>query len=185
MTSRDPMLPDGSPYPGLRPFEASETHLFFGREEQVDALLARLHRSRLVAVVGESGAGKSSLVRAGLLPALEAGFLANAGADWRILLMRPGAAPLEALTEALLAPGVFSAEGGVPAHAFAAAELRRGPLGLLQLLRDTHLPAHSNLLLVVDQFEELFRFRSAAHRDEADAFVDLLLHSVAQRELPL
>ena len=185
MTSRDPMLPDGSPYPGLRPFEASETHLFFGREEQVDALLARLHRSRLVAVVGESGAGKSSLVRAGLLPALEAGFLANAGADWRILLMRPGAAPLEALTEALLAPGVFSAEGGVPAHAFAAAELRRGPLGLLQLLRDTHLPAHSNLLLVVDQFEEIFRFRSPAHRDEADAFVDLLLHSVAQRELPL
>ena len=185
MTSRDPMLPDGSPYPGLRPFEASETHLFFGREEQVDGLLARLHRSRLVAVVGESGAGKSSLVRAGLLPALEAGFLANAGADWRILLMRPGAAPLEALTEALLEPGVLSPDGGVPAHAFAAAELRRGPLGLLQLLRDTHLPAHSNLLLVVDQFEEIFRFRSATHRDEADAFVDLLLHSVEQRELPL
>ncbi|WP_297358140.1 AAA family ATPase [Thauera sp.] len=179
------MLPDGSPYPGLRPFEASETHLFFGREEQVDALLARLHRSRLVAVVGESGAGKSSLVRAGLLPALEAGFLADAGSDWRILLMRPGAAPLEALTEALLGPGVLSPEGGVPPHAFAAAELRRGPLGLLQLLRDTRLPAHGNLLLVVDQFEELFRFRSAALRDEADAFVDLLLHSVAQRELPL
>ncbi|HQZ81142.1 MAG TPA: hypothetical protein PK681_11040 [Steroidobacteraceae bacterium] len=185
MMLRDPMLPEGSPYPGLRPFEASETHLFFGREEQVDALLARLHRSRLVAVVGESGAGKSSLVRAGLLPALEAGFLANAGVDWRILLMRPGAAPLEALAEALLAPGVLSPDGGVPPHAFAAAELRRGPLGLLQLMRDTRLPAQTNLLLVVDQFEELFRIRSAAHRDEADAFVDLLLHSVAQHELPL
>ncbi|MER2555565.1 MAG: WD40 repeat domain-containing protein [Thauera sp.] len=119
------------------------------------------------------------------MPALEAGFLANAGADWRILLMRPGAAPLEALTEALLGPGVLSPDGGVPAHAFAAAELRRGPLGLLQLLRDTHLPAHSNLLLVVDQFEEIFRFRSATHRDEADAFVDLLLHSVEQRDFPL
>ncbi len=185
MSAHEPMLPEGSPYPGLRPFEASETHLFFGREQQVDALLARLHHSRLAAVVGESGAGKSSLVRAGLLPALEAGFLAEAGSDWRFLLMRPGAAPLEALTEALLGPGVLSAEGGVPPHAFAAAELRRGPLGLLQLLRDTRLPAHSNLLLVVDQFEEIFRFSSAAHRDEADAFVDLLLHSVAQRELPV
>jgi WD40 repeat protein len=185
MSAREPLRPAGSPYPGLRPFEASETHLFFGREEQVDALLARLHRSRLVAVVGESGAGKSSLVRAGLLPALEAGFLADAGSDWRILLMRPGAAPLAALTEALLGPGVLSPEGGVPPHAFAAAELRRGPLGLLQLLRDTRLPAHSNLLLVVDQFEEIFRFSSTAHRDEADAFVDLLLHSVAQREQPV
>jgi WD40 repeat protein/energy-coupling factor transporter ATP-binding protein EcfA2 len=173
----------GAPYPGLRPFEADEAHLFFGREQQVDALLARLHRSRFVAVVGESGAGKSSLVRAGLLPALEAGFLAAAGSDWRIVLMRPGSAPMDAMADELLRPGVLSPEGGVPAREFAAAELRRGPLGLVQLVGDAGLPEHANLLLVVDQFEELFRFSALQRRDEAGAFVDLLLHAVGQREV--
>ena len=70
--------------PGLRPFEADEADLFFGREHHVDALLKRLSGSHFVAVVGESGAGKSSLVRAGLLPALEGGFVVEAGSDWRV-----------------------------------------------------------------------------------------------------
>ena len=113
------------PYPGLRPFEATEADLFFGREEHVDALLERLSASHFVAVVGESGAGKSSLVRAGLLPALEAGFVVEAGSDWRIALLRPGGAPLTALADALLAPGVLSEGGGIPHRDFALAELRR------------------------------------------------------------
>ena len=58
------------PYPGLRPFRHDEADLFFGREEQVDQLLARLESCRFLAVVGRSGCGKSSLIRAGLLPAL-------------------------------------------------------------------------------------------------------------------
>jgi len=124
-------------------------------------------------------------VRAGLLPALEAGFLADAGSDWRILVMRPGAAPLDALLDALHGPDVLGKAGAAPPRPFAAAELRRGPLGLVQLVRDARLPPATNLLLVVDQFEELFRFSTPAHRDEADAFVDLLLHSVDQRQLPL
>src|SRR6188768_1140109 len=99
------MSDDRAPYPGLRPFEADEADLFFGREQHVDALLERLSGSRFVAVVGESGAGKSSLVRAGLLPALEAGFVVEAGSDWRVALMRPGGAPLQALADALLMPG--------------------------------------------------------------------------------
>src|SRR5512132_2259179 len=90
---------DRAPYPGLRPFEADEADLFFGREQHVDALLKRLWGSHFVAVVGESGAGKSSLVRAGLLPALQAGFVVEAGSDWRVAVMRPGASPLTALAD--------------------------------------------------------------------------------------
>src|SRR5215471_18567825 len=96
------------PYPGLRPFEAAEADLFFGRERQVDALLERLSHSHFVAVVGESGAGKSSLVRAGLLPALEAGFVVEAGSDWRVAVMRPGGDPLTVLADVLLEPHVLS-----------------------------------------------------------------------------
>ena len=66
---------DRCPYPGLRPFRPDEADLFFGRDEQVDELLDRLGRGRFLAVVGESGCGKSSLILAGMIPALETGFL--------------------------------------------------------------------------------------------------------------
>ena len=174
------------PYPGLRPFEADEADVFFGREEHVDALLERLSASHFVAVVGESGAGKSSLVRAGLLPALDAGFVVEAGSDWRVAIMRPGGAPLAALADALLAPGVLSQSGHMPHREFALAELRRGPLGLVQLIRDAHLAQSCNTLLVVDQFEELFRYcRDSSQKDQANIFVELLLHASRQRQVPV
>ncbi len=174
------------PYPGLRPFEAEEADLFFGREEHVDALLVRLSRSHFVAVVGESGAGKSSLVRAGLLPALQAGFVVEAGADWRVAVMRPGGTPLTALADALLEPGVLSAAGGNPGREFALAELRRGPLGVAQLVRDAHLAERCNTLIVVDQFEELFRYcREPSQHDHATMFVELLLHASRQQQVPV
>ena len=72
------MLPTDSlinPFPGLRSFEPHETHLFFGRDGQSEELIRRLKRTRFVALVGTSGSGKSSLVRAGLLPALADGVL--------------------------------------------------------------------------------------------------------------
>jgi WD40 repeat protein len=174
------------PYPGLRPFEAHEADLFFGREEHVDALLARLSASHFVAVVGESGAGKSSLVRAGLLPALEAGFVVEAGSDWRVAIMRPGGTPLPALADALLAPGVLSPGGGSPQREFALAELRRGPRGVVQMVRDAHLGESCNTLIVIDQFEELFRYcRESAQKDQANIFVELLLHASRQRQVPI
>jgi WD40 repeat protein len=175
-----------SPYPGLRPFEADEADLFFGREQHVDALLKRLSGSHFVAVVGESGAGKSSLVRAGLLPALQAGFVVEAGSDWRVAVMRPGGAPLAALADALLQPGVLTESGGLPHAEFALAELRRGPLGLVQVVRDAYLGSYCNLLVVVDQFEEVFRYcREPAQKDQADIFVELILRAADQREVPI
>ena len=68
-----------NPFPGLRPFQIEEKFLFFGREEQTSELLTRLRKTRFLAVVGVSGSGKSSLVRAGLLPELHGGTMATAG----------------------------------------------------------------------------------------------------------
>ena len=70
-----------TPYPGLRAFESSESDLFFGREGCVDEMLSQLARTRFLAVLGTSGSGKSSLVRTGLMDALELGFLGGAAAD--------------------------------------------------------------------------------------------------------
>ncbi len=67
------------PYPGLRPFQREESDIFFGRDEQIDKLLARLGEHRFLAIVGNSGCGKSSLVKAGLLSALDAGLISSVG----------------------------------------------------------------------------------------------------------
>ena len=86
--------PSANPFVGLRAFDRGDGHLFFGRDEQLDVLTSRLHTQRFVAVMGTSGSGKSSLVRAGLLPALAGGLMHEAGAAWSIATMTPGANPM-------------------------------------------------------------------------------------------
>lgn len=168
--------PIGNPYPGLRTFEASESHLFFGREQQADELFKRLGRQRFVAVVGASGSGKSSLVRAGLLPLLEAGFLASAGRGWRVACLKPGNRPIERLAEALAALPGFAPDEQSPStkQAWVEATLRRSSLGLIEAARLARMPEGEALLVVVDQFEELFRNRP----EEGSVFVRLLIEAV-------
>jgi WD40 repeat protein/energy-coupling factor transporter ATP-binding protein EcfA2 len=168
------------PYPGLRPFNSDEAHLFFGRARQIGDMLARLETRRFLAVVGASGCGKSSLVRAGLIPAIRDGWLASQATDWRIAIMLPGSDPFGALTTALLAPEALGPERAGPPNAagFLESALRRGRLGLREAVAESGLAPQTGLLLVVDQFEEVFRFRNERQgRDDADAFVDLLLAS--------
>jgi hypothetical protein len=97
-----------NPFPGIRPFEFHESHLFFGRDGQSGQLISKLSRSRFLAVVGTSASGKSSLVRAGLLPALLGGFMPGASSAWRVALMRPGNDPIGNLAHALNTPSSLS-----------------------------------------------------------------------------
>ena len=89
-----------NPFPGLRPFNYEDNHLFFGRDEQITDLASRLRKNRFVAVVGTSGSGKSSLVRAGLLPELYGGTMTDAGSRWQTAVMRPGGDPIQNLAQA-------------------------------------------------------------------------------------
>ena len=195
----------GNPFPGLRPFRADEAHLFFGREAEVDAMIDKLAPQRFLAVLGTSGSGKSSLVNCGLRPALHRGLMARAGTAWRIAVMRPGSEPLAALARALAQDGVLfaAAKAGEPASASGLSReqivettLRMSRLGLRDIVEQARLEAGVNVLVVVDQFEELFRYRRlasvatpsapaaltaaitaapAAAADDAAAFVNLLL----------
>jgi WD40 repeat protein len=177
------------PYPGLRPFHFYESDIFFGREEHVDQILEKLGQYGFLAVMGSSGCGKSSLIRAGVMPALLTGFLADAGSRWRIAEMRPGNQPMERLADSLMAPQALGPErAGTPAaRAVLQATLCRGPLGLVEILTETPLPEATNLLLLVDQFEEIFRFRRQDTQSEAaaEAFVELLLTTAQQRRVPV
>jgi WD40 repeat protein/energy-coupling factor transporter ATP-binding protein EcfA2 len=172
-----------NPFPGLRPFHEDETHLFFGRDVQIDELLAELSRSRFVAVMGASGSGKSSLVAAGLLPALHGGLSPRLGANWRIASLRPGGDPIRNLARVLVAPNVPSGGGPDENRAVDQAEalLRRSSLGLADLARRDERLREGRLLVVVDQFEELFRFQRAGGRavsgTDNPAFVRLLIEA--------
>ena len=173
----------GNPFPGLRPFEESDNILFFGRDEQVEALLERLRERRFVAVVGTSASGKSSLVRAGLLPALHGGFMVGAGARWRIAVLRPGNAPTANLAAALEGAGALGTEGGSALRAgLAQSVLEAGERGLIEVVAQSGLGTDENVLIVVDQFEELFRYNQ--DRDGAAAFVKLLLAAAADTAVP-
>ena len=192
-----------NPFPGLRSFEPAEADRFFGRQQQIDTLVARLADSPLLAVSGASGCGKSSLVKAGLLGALRRR-QAQGGSAWLPVVMRPGQRPVAQLAQALAVTLAAANTDGPPAldaddssllaarAASLQGQLRLGGLGLVEVVRLARLPADTRLLLVVDQFEELFRLRRLAgpgaglpgmrpadEADEAAAFVKLLLQAAA------
>ena len=184
--------PIRTPFPGLRAFQADEYPLFFGRERQVDALITRLQRSHFLAILGTSGSGKSSLIRAGLLPALRGGMMKEAGYGWRIAALRPGSDPIGNLAAELVKKDVLPEAGaGLPepeAEAAIEATLRTGSLGIVDVAHQACFSEHHELLIVVDQFEELFRFRATQERssiDEASAFVKLLLEAAQQRAVSI
>ena len=185
--------PHVNPYVGLRPFMQEDGRLFFGRREQTIALLELLRQSRFLPVVGSSGSGKSSLVRAGLVPALCGGFLVHDRDQWSIATMKPGDAPLYNLAHALLEAaraGAEHANGGPDSAAVAtlADALAADPFDAASGAISEQAGERKNLLLVVDQFEEIFAYRAgsdAERRAEADDFVALLLELAEDRSLPV
>ncbi|HMD01945.1 MAG TPA: hypothetical protein VKG44_03165, partial [Candidatus Baltobacteraceae bacterium] len=187
----EPHLTVDRPFPGLRPFGAADREFFFGREDQVFSLYRLLDLSRFIAVIGSSGSGKSSLVRAGLLPLTEDEAAGSGGRDWRSTTFRPGDAPLDRLADALTALIPESETEGPADREIRRARiefaLRRSSFGLSEALAEIPSLKDKPLLIVVDQFEELFRYAATAPnsarervsdsvwRDEAANFVQLLL----------
>lgn len=174
------------PFPGLRPFAYEDHEYFFGRDDQTYALYRLIDRYRFIAVVGSSGSGKSSLVRAGLLPLLDTETHDVGGRNWLWREMRPGDAPLRRLT-AMLAD---MAQDDDPAIASGrrdriAAQLERSSFGISEALAEMTAVVGKSLVLVIDQFEELFRYATPVNlnasgdavraRDTATQFVQLLL----------
>ena len=131
--------PTGNPYRGLRPFEASHRSMFFGRSLEVGALIERLRTDAMVIVAGDSGVGKSSLCRAGVVPALVDGAL-GPGPAWAAITIVPGAHPLATLALALDAPTLVDGLAADPDLLSRALHRRAGAGGLV---------------LFIDQLEEL------------------------------
>ncbi|NML15012.1 nSTAND1 domain-containing NTPase [Azohydromonas caseinilytica] len=167
------------PYPGLRPFDCSEWPIFFGRERMVDAVVTRLVRRQFIVVHGDSGSGKSSLIRAGVLPRLhqEQG---RGGMRWRTCVALPGGGPLDNLARALAAlDGSGNDEAQLLALHRALHLGRQAPAALAELLLADD---NDYLCILIDQFEELFEVaRRADMHAEAELLTELL---VAMAEAP-
>ncbi|MFO7829584.1 MAG: hypothetical protein R6V23_13240 [Bacteroidales bacterium] len=179
-----------NPFPGLRPFKVEESHLFFGREGQSEEILSKLSENKFVAVIGASGSGKSSLIYCGLVPVLYGGFVGETSSQWEIIKTRPGNSPVENLANAITKPGIKeNKENELIKQKLNASILRSSSNGLIEILNQTYDFEKKNILIVIDQFEELFRYKSGrkdqSSYNESEAFVKLLVAANESRDLPI
>ncbi|WP_438006962.1 protein kinase [Sorangium sp. So ce321] len=185
LTELEALLPDRkeldlsegeSPFAGLFAFQEADAARFFGRDRDTAAMVARLRNQQLAIVAGPSGTGKSSFVRAGVIPALK-----RSEERWKAFIVRPGRRPLNALVDVLVQVDEAESRRGAPAsslelpdHDGLVATLRAQPgsLGAQLRARCRHDGPGHRALLFVDQFEELYTL--GAPPDERAAFVACL-----------
>ncbi len=166
------------PYPGLRPFEANEHRIFFGREEMIDTVIDSLARNNLVVVHGASGTGKSSLVRAGVLPLLD--IQTGRRRRWLKAVLRPAGGPLRNLASALAdrldPPPGPDQEITTDLTDSAGAWHRRLAFGrtVLSDIEASLRAREASLCVLIDQFEELFRHAKEKSHQEAELLIQLL-----------
>ncbi|MDZ4715441.1 MAG: High-affnity carbon uptake protein Hat/HatR [Cytophagales bacterium] len=181
-----------NPFPGLRPFKIEESHLFFGREGQSDEVLLKMSKSRFVGVIGPSGSGKSSFIYCGVLPILYGGFLTDTSPNWEVIVTRPGANPIDNLAESLLGASkeYMQAENEDKKikRTIVSTLLRSSSLGLVEAIQQSRKAEDINYLILVDQFEELFRFKDSTDPNsinETLGFVNMLMEAVNYEDSPI
>jgi TPR repeat protein len=167
------------PYPGLRPFEANEWSIFFGRERMIDEVIERLAVNNLVLIHGASGSGKSSLVRAGVMPKLERQHQRR-DSPWLTCTMRPSGGPLWNLAAEFAR--LEGSAGDSKRIATIVGQFSARDASLVSIAGRLDGLAGKSLCVLVDQFEELFRFEKHTSREEAEVFVDLIVRAAAADE---
>jgi len=167
-----------NPFPGLRPFTQEESNLFFGREGQSKSVLDSLENNRFVAVIGASGSGKSSLIYCGVIPELQK----QTGKKWNTVTTRPGSNPLKNLVESFSEtfPGKFNPKDEET--------LLDEKVKLQDWVKGKKI-GDQPLLLIVDQFEEIFRFTGSGaagdHLQQINRFVDLIYSGSMSESTPI
>ena len=180
-----------NPFPGLRPFHTNEAHLFFGREGQSEEVLTNLSRNKFAAILGASGTGKSSLIYCGLLPILYGGFLHNGRSKWKVIITHPGSSPVNNLAQSIAQTfsGSDDEEKIETDSLINRALLKRSSSGILNVINQYGINPQENVLLLIDQFEELFRYQYTSHDADAvnqvDHFINMIVNTVRQSELPI
>lgn len=174
-----------NPFPGLRPFRFDESHLFFGREGQTDEVLWKLNEHKFVSIIGPSGAGKSSFVFCGVIPMLYGGYISTKGEDWEVIVSRPGGDPIFNLGKALLQKDKDyrndDPEERKVKLKIMDTLLKSSSGSLSEAINTLKTRRKKNFLVLIDQFEELFRFKDSTSKDssqETFQFIELLMEAI-------
>ncbi|MCU0438917.1 MAG: High-affnity carbon uptake protein Hat/HatR [Raineya sp.] len=179
-----------NPFPGLRPFKYEESHLYFGRENQIDEVLDKLVQNRFVSIIGTSGIGKSSFIYCGIFPVLYGDYPTDTSSKWEIFTMRPGVSPIKNLAKALVHNELINFEDSEKnslSENIEYALLTKDSNGLIDSIRSKYQQFPRNYLIFIDQFEEIFRFKDidTHSHEETLAFIKLIANAVYQSEVPI
>jgi len=180
--SRKDLPVTSNPFPGLRPFRREESHLFFGRENQVSEVLRKLKANKFVGIVGNSGIGKSSFVNCGIFPKLQ-NYTNETNDKWNLVSFRPGGGPLmqmaTALNDARKVVGLESDSKDLL--------LIKSPKEMSELAKRYFSATGRKLLIYIDQFEEIFRFHDENENggEEIEAFINIIIHAIRNIDDPV
>jgi len=175
-----------NPFPGIRSYEPEESDLFFGREASINDILNVLFDKQFIAIVGASGSGKSSLIKAGVIPKLEK---SRQHEQWKKITFRPGNNPIRSFAEEL-----YNFLKSQTTHYFDLevddifAELNKGIDGFINIFSTINKVYNSQWLIYVDQFEEIFRYKfhedAVTNYESANKFIQLILNIISQTKIP-
>ncbi len=179
-----------NPYPGLRPFSSTESNHFFGREKQSGIIIEKIIQNRFVALIGASGAGKTSLINAGIIPEITK-HRPYAGSSWKIITTRPGNSPVENLSSALAESANKNRGRGeekIQPDSIAA-QLHGGPQGLSDSLQEIQKGKKESILLIIDNFEDLCiqseKKDKKPYTGKCEEFIRLLTEARNNRKIPV
>jgi WD40 repeat protein len=171
-----------NPFPGLRPFTTEESDWFFGRDTEMEEIYDKLLTNRFVTLIGSAGCGKTSLINCGLIPLVKHAHI-DGELEWRIICFRPGNDPMgnlaSAISDELIASGHVNSD-----KTSILSELFDNPDGIGAALRKFITNPQEKVLLIIDQFEELFRLASKGKKEIVAAsvakFVGLMVEVINQ-----
>jgi WD40 repeat protein/energy-coupling factor transporter ATP-binding protein EcfA2 len=179
-----------NPFPGIRNFEPEEDFLFFGRDEQIRNMLGILAEKHFLALIGYSGSGKSSLIKAGIIPAIQKGKMESVGhAGWETIYFRPGDDPFESFAASLYYLFGLDAPDQETFVKEAVEFMKNEATSFDDIYNKYNTHKHKNWLVFIDQFEEIFRFRNIDYSEqqlhEAQKFIQIILSVLNDTKLPV
>jgi WD40 repeat protein/energy-coupling factor transporter ATP-binding protein EcfA2 len=180
-----------NPFVGLKSFEDCDSHLFFGRDNQIKNVITNLKNTGFTTIIGSSGSGKSSLIKSGIIPAIERGALKGEGNGWKIGLLNPGSDPIGNLSACLSSGGFINNSRDAKNS-----NLKKNILNILKtskdgisaVFKDSRNENPQNVLLIIDQFEEIFTFANnenghPTRKEDSSLFINLLLNTISEKRI--